>query len=53
MLDKLLDKLSQPCIQELFFQCFSSQDDNGFLKDPFVKCIGKTDPSDPLKRANV
>ena len=33
-----------------YFRTFSSNDHTGFLEDVSITFIGKTDPSDPLKR---
>ena len=37
-------------MQELLFQHFYSEGQEGFLKDISVTCIDKTDASDPKKR---
>ena len=41
---------SETCMQKHVFRHFSSPGHNGFLNDVSITFIGKTDPSDPLKR---
>ena len=41
---------SETCMQEHLFRHFWSTGYNGYLTDILITLIGKTDPSDPLKR---
>ena len=42
----------EPFMQEHLFEDSSSPGHNGFVNDVSITFIGKTDPSDPLKREN-